>query len=404
MPDAQRIEQWYRHAVRACDPREATRLAVRALAFTTPPCLIAVGKAAASMAEGAIEALDAVPSEGIVVSPTGHPSTCHGLAHLAGDHPVPGAGSRTAADAIHALVASPRRATDALVLVSGGTTSLIAAPVAPVTTAEMLETFELLLASGAPIEVMNYVRRRMLRWGGGRLAAALAPTRVWCLAVSDVMTGDLASIGSGPCVADDGPASVPAELMQKLPRSVQALLPTPLPRAASPVSARIILDNTTAVSAVQSQLVDAGLTLATPPLRILAGEAREAGSLLGRHLATMPVGAFVLGGEPTVTLTRGAGLGGRCQELALAAAHEIRGLPITLLAAGTDGRDGPTDAAGAIVTGDSWDAMVAAGRDPAADLRTHASHDALAAIHALIPAWPTGTNVNDVVIGVRRPA
>ena len=376
---------------------------MRALAFTAPPLLVAVGKAAVSMAEGAIEGLDGAPTQGIIVSHTGDPSTCHGLSHLAGDHPVPGERSLAAADAIQALIAAPRRAADALVLVSGGTTSLIAAPVEPVSKDEMLATFELLLASGAPIDVVNHIRRRMLRWGGGRLAAALAPARVWCLAVSDVMTGDLASIGSGPCVADDGPASVPASLVQQLPRSVQSLLRSPLPPLQSPVSARVILDNASAVAAIESQIVATGLPVNAPPVPTLAGEARDAGTALGRHLATMPVGAFVLGGEPTVTLGDRAGPGGRCQELALAAAHEIRGLPVTLLAAGTDGRDGPTDAAGAIVTGDSWDRMFAAGRDPRADLLAHESHAALAAIRALIPAWATGTNVNDLVIGIRRP-
>lgn len=402
MPDSPRIEQWYRDAVRACDPREATCQAVRALAFTAPPLLVAVGKAAVSMAEGAIEALGEAPAGGLIVSPTGIPPTYHGLAHLAGDHPVPGARSAAAADAIGEVVAASPRGPDALVLVSGGTTSLIAAPVAPVSTEELHATFELLLASGAPIDVMNHVRRRILRWGGGRLAAALAPRRVSCLAVSDVMTGDLASIGSGPCIADDAPTFVPADLLQGLPPSVQELMRSPLPPARDAVTARIILDNASAVAAVRSHIAAAGLVESPPPMPTLAGEARDAGIVLGRHLATMSAGAFVLGGEPTVTLAGGSGLGGRCQELALAAAREIRGLPVTLLAAGTDGRDGPTDAAGAIVDGNSWDRILAAGRDPGADLGAHASYAALSAIGALIPSWPTGTNVNDLVIAVRR--
>jgi glycerate 2-kinase len=400
--DSTRLDQWYRDAVRACDPQEATRHAVRALPFTSAPLLIAVGKAAVAMARGALDALDEPPCRGIVVSPDGHPDQVGGLSHLAGDHPVPGAHSLAAADAIAALVATTPHATEALVLVSGGTTSLIAAPVASISHEEMIATFELLLASGAPIDLMNQIRRRLLRWGGGRLAAALAPARIRCLAVSDVMTGDLASIGSGPCIPEHHAPSVPPSLMQRLPASVRALLLGAPPPAPEPETARIILDNAAAVDAARAHVLDAGLPMVPPPFGTLDGEAREVGVALGQHLAGIDVGAWVLGGETTVTLDVSAGRGGRCQELALAAARQIRGRPVTLLAAGTDGRDGPTDAAGAIVDGDSWDRMIRAGRNPDEDLRTHHAYDALSAINALVPAWNTGTNVNDLVIGVRR--
>ena len=145
-------------------------------------------------------------------------------------------------------------------------------------------------------------------------------------------------------------------------------------------------------------------TIVPTTIHTLDGEASLAGAAIGRALSSSSPGAFVLGGETTVTLIANAGRGGRCQELALAAARELRGQPATLLAAGTDGRDGPTDAAGAIVDGTSWERMIQAGRDPAADLAAHRAYDALAAIGALIKAWPSGTNVNDLVIGLRRSA
>jgi hydroxypyruvate reductase len=402
MEDRRLLETWYHEALRASDPQSATREAVAALALASPPLLLAIGKGAASMARGALEALTLAPCAGLIVSETGSPDRIGGLRHIRGDHPVPGAASQQAADAIGELVASQRGVADALVLVSGGTTSLIAAPVEGLATTELRSTFEVLLASGVGIDVMNGVRRRLLRWGGGRLAAALAPARVYCLVVSDVMSGDLAAIGSGPCVPMGRPVEVPATLAARLPAAAWGALFAPVPAPPQPAIARIILDNRTPIAAIRGALRSSRIHEEAAPFRVLDGEAREAGRHLGRHLVSLGNGAFVVGGETTVTLSPGAGPGGRCQELALATAREIRGLPLTLLAAGTDGRDGPTDAAGAIVDGKTWDAIIAAGRDPEADLLAHRSHAALGAAGALIPACPSGTNVNDVVIGLAR--
>ncbi|MBL8980625.1 MAG: DUF4147 domain-containing protein [Gemmatimonadetes bacterium] len=402
MTDSQLLARWYHETVQACDPREATRVATARLGLNAPVRLIAVGKAAVAMAHGARDALHHPPLAGLVVSPTGEPPEVAGLRHVAGDHPVPAQGSAEAAAALDALVASHRGA-ETLVLVSGGTTSLIAAPRPPLSVHEMQSAFDVLLGSGADIDVVNAVRRRLLQWGGGRLAAALAPSRVSCLIVSDVMSGDVASIGSGPCAASATERPVPDALRAALPERVRTMLDDPLP-ALPGVRNEIILDNRTAVASARQLIAAAGVLIVPTTIETLDGEASLAGAAIGRALSSSSAGAFVLGGETTVTLTANAGRGGRCQELALAAARELRGQPATLLAAGTDGRDGPTDAAGAIVDGTSWERMIQAGRDPAADLAAHRAYDALAAIGALIPAWPSGTNVNDLVIGLRRSA
>ena len=277
---------------------------------------------------------------------------------------------------------------------------------------------------------MNRIRKRFSRWGGGRLAQALAPARVRVFVVSDVIGDDLASIGSGPCVPDPATAAEvralleQADLWRKIPESARRLLalataaktaetPKPGDQAFARVTLELIASNSLALEAAAKRAAELGLVpvvTETP----LAGEASATGASVAASLLqncrrggnTQPAGArrcFIWGGETTVTLGEAPpGLGGRCQELALAAARALDGAPsgLALLAAGTDGRDGPTDAAGAIVDGATWRAVAAAGRDPARDLAAHDAYRALDAAGALLRVGLTGTNVMDVVIGV----
>jgi glycerate 2-kinase len=319
------------------------------------------------------------------------------------------------------------------VLLSGGTTSLVGAPVEGLFPAELTGLYGVLLGSGLDITAMNRIRKRFSRWGGGRLARALAPARVRVYAVSDVIGDDLASIGSGPCVPDPTTAAELRRLLEDsslwdlLPPSARRLLtavetgepaetPKPGDQAFARVSVELIASNRLALEAAAKRAAELGLArvIAETPL---AGEAAAAGAsvaaLLLQHCgrgkipqpedgALVPARCLVWGGETTVTLGESAGLGGRCQELALAAARALAGAGpgIALLAAGTDGRDGPTDAAGAIVDGDTWNAIRGAGRDPERDLGAHDAYHALDAAHALLRPGLTGTNVMDVVIGI----
>ncbi|MBA3318631.1 MAG: DUF4147 domain-containing protein, partial [Gemmatimonadales bacterium] len=338
-------------------------------------------------------------------------------------------GSLAAAQALGAVAARAAKGDEVWVLLSGGTTSLIGAPVDGIPAEDLSRLYALLLGSGLDVTAMNRIRKRFSRWGGGRLALALAPARVRVYLVSDVIGDDLASIGSGPCVPDLATAAEVRGLLQRsglweqIPettrrqlRQAEAGRIAETPKPGDPAFARVTLEliasNGLALEAAAKRAAELGLdpVVSDTPL---AGEAREVGAsvaatLLQDHASrSVPQPerrhCFIWGGETTVTLgSLPAGLGGRCQELALAAAGALAGAPsgVALLAAGTDGRDGPTDAAGAIVDGMTWKAMAAAGRDPARDLVAHDAYRALDAAGALLRPGLTGTNVMDVVIGV----
>jgi hydroxypyruvate reductase len=428
--------------VKGVDPRAATRAAISArLTSAAPPFwILALGKAAGAMADAALQVLREHGTDaegGIVVAPESVPSPHPHVTVVAGDHPVPSINSRHAADLIDDLVQRIRGAGTAFVLLSGGATSLVAAPVAGVSERDLSWMFEALLSSGADITVMNAIRKRFTRWGAGRLAHALAPARVHCLIVSDVVGDDIPSIASGPCAPDPRTSADVLALIERdglepfVPRTLRELLrvpsvesepPAPNDPAFERVECTVILGNRDALEAA----ADAARTLGAAPVRVVAEPLlddatftaqrlvdelvrfREAG-ILDAASAENPDARFACmlwGGETTVRLGAGEPApGGRCQELALAAADALqaegeRGVGLTLLAAGTDGRDGSTDAAGAVVDAATWDELVTAGRDPANDLAEHRSHDALNAVGALLRTGLSGTNVGDIVVGV----
>jgi glycerate-2-kinase len=241
-----------------------------------------------------------------------------------------------------------------------------------------------------------------------------------------VIGDDLASIGSGPLVPDPTTAAELRDLLQRadlwsrLPESARGLVasaeagkaaetPKPGDQAFARVTLELVVSNRLALEAAARRAAELGLApevLETP----IAGEASEAGASVAAKLLyncarkSIPQpSCMIWGGETTVTLGEGpTGLGGRSQELALAAAHVLEGAPegTALLAAGTDGRDGPTDAAGAIVDGSTWSAILRSGRDPVHDLATHDAYHALDAAGVLLRPGLTGTNVMDIVIGV----
>jgi hydroxypyruvate reductase len=420
----------YRAAIEAADPRDATRQAVAAIGDLTPRVsIIAVGKGAHRMASGAAAALRERALEvagGLVVANEPDPESTHGLEAMAGDHPTPGPRSLAAADRLRALAERTTSEADAIVLVSGGATSLIAAPVEGIGPEDLRQAFAALLASGADIELMNAVRKRLLRFGAGRLAMALRSRRVHCLIASDVIGNDPASIASGPCVPDTGTASDTrararaAGAWDELPAKVRALHdamadgsvedvpPRDHPRFAT-TSVRVILDRTNAERGASAEAEKHGVQVSVRR-EPLAGEASVAGRrfafevLAGRDRGTH---CTIWSGETTVTLNGSRAPGGRCQEFALAAAIRLeeaggKAAGLTILTAGTDGRDGPTDAAGAIVDATTSSRIRDQGIDPMEALRQHDSYRALDAAGALFRTGPTGTNVNDVVIAILR--
>lgn len=395
--------------------------------------VFAFGKAANAMAHAAVSTLERSLAEiagGVVVGPETADAPCGTVSAMVGDHPVPGRRSFAASARISDLIARKRGVDLGIVLISGGATSLIAAPLRGMSESDLSLVFELLLGAGLDIHEMNAIRKRFSRWGAGRLTLALAPARSVCLAVSDVPGDDIASIGSGPCVPD--PTKVHAvidslkrvNLFDGLPPSFrQYLLDTArgvipeTPKASHPafahVTARIIANNTIALNSAAGAARRAGFDTVVHGAP-LVGEASHAGERIARELTAVRANArpgsahcHIWGGETTVSLRGPAPPGGRCQELALAAARELAaagddGKGISVLAAGTDGRDGPTDAAGAIVDDTTWSAITAGGRDAAASLREHEAYDALASAGALFKPGLSGTNVMDITIGLVR--
>jgi glycerate 2-kinase len=427
------LSELYTVATAAVDPGPA--LARRLHGLEPPrraPWVIALGKAAVPMARAAVETLATrgrEPAGGLVVPPAAAAAPHPSLQVVPGDHPEPGPRSLAAAGALAGVAARASRGDEVWVLLSGGTTSLIGAPVEGITPGELTTLYNLLLGSGLDITAMNRIRKRFSRWGAGRLALALAPAPVRVYVVSDVIGDDLASIGSGPCVPDPSTAGEVRALLERsglwerIPQSARrhvsdasagarAETPKPGDQAFARVTLELIASNGLALEAAAKRAAELGLVpvLSDTPL---AGEASAAGTSVAATLLQDYAASDIpqrrrgrcriWGGETTVTLgSVPPGLGGRCQELALAAARVLAGVPdgVALLAAGTDGRDGPTDAAGAIVDGRTWAAIEAEGRDPARDLAAHDAYRALDAAGVLLRPGLTGTNVMDVVIGV----
>jgi hydroxypyruvate reductase len=433
--DRELMLELYDAAIDAALPGPATTRAIDALSINrgSRVWLYAFGKAAAPMASAAVASLLRslhTIAGGVVVSPDGAAAPYPTLVAMRGDHPVPGQHSFAAAAKI-AEVTSGRRGSDvAIVLISGGASAMIGAPLKAMSEGDLVALFELLLGSGLDITSMNAVRKRFTRWGAGRLALALAPAATYCLAISDVPDDDLAVIGSGPCVADaTKPRDIQeilerANLFARIPQAHRDYLasvgrgaipdtPTTSHPAFAHITARVIGNTKIAVDAAAQRARQKGFAVDVVESR-LTGEAARAGEAIARHLLELRASGaekrcVVWGGETTVTLgsgpSGGTAGGGRCQELALASArvlHEAgdKAAGISILAAGTDGRDGATDAAGAVIDAHTWDAIVAAGRDPVHALAAHESNSALHAANALIGRRDTGTNVNDVVIGL----
>jgi glycerate 2-kinase len=429
------LDRLFRAAVAAADPAAAVNAALETLPVQTSGrlFLLALGKASAAMADAAIawsREKGKALSGGVVVGPAAiihrHPPIIH---HQVGDHPVPGSNSVKAADLVDRLSLELRNEDEVWVLLSGGTSSLVGAPVPGVTPEDYVELFQILLASGLDIRTTNLVRKRVSRWGGGRLALALSPARVRVLAISDVADDDLATIGSGPCAPDPTSATELKTILgtrglwHRLPDTVCSYIEEVIgglrgetPKFDDPrfsrVQSLVLANTTTAISGAVNEA--RALALSCSIEGTLAGDATEQGADIAAYLVEAArrgrQGIFLWGGETTVTLGRptdrheapAAGTGGRCQQLALSAAIRLgeakAGDRITLLAAGTDGRDGPTDAAGALIDGTT----AAAVGNPREYLERHDAYPALKRAGALFITGPTGTNVRDLVIGLIR--
>ena len=363
----------YRAALSAVDGRRRVRAALAADRDDRPVSILAVGKAASAMAEGALDALGTRIERGLVIAP--EDGLDHGLLALprihcmAGDHPVPGERSLAAGKAAMAFAAGTPAASRVLLLVSGGASSLIEA-LAPGITLEKLQRLnEWAHAEAVDIKALNERRASLSLVKAGRLAGLFRDCSIEGLMISDVPGDDPAVVGSGLLATVDR-----VTLVGCLDDALDAAL-----RAAH---AR-------------------GLDAERAPRR-LAGDAAAAARDVCHEFAVGVRGLVLWGGETVVRLPARPGRGGRCQHLALSAARQIAGHPeLVILAAGTDGRDGASEDAGAIVDGDTISRARAAGFDAATSLEAADSGSLLEACGDLIYTGPTGTNVGDLVMALR---
>ena len=398
-------------AVEVADP-------MRSLAGVLPPkppgrvVVVGAGKASARMAE-AVEAVWG-PCEGLVITRYGYARPCRGIEIVEAAHPVPDAAGAAATARMIDLLTGLGADDFVLALISGGASALLVAPVEGVTLAEKQAVNASLLASGAPIDRMNTVRKHLSRVKGGQLAAAAYPARMLALMISDVPGDDPAFIGSGPTVGD---ASTPADAQAVLARwgvAVPDAVSAALARGSGvvpPGDGRLArVENVIYAAPRQSLQAAAERAQALlPGVEVrhlgdaLEGEAREvaaAQAALAREEAAglapgNPPVLILSGGELTVT-RRGDGIGGPNAEFCLALALALQGQPrVHAIACDTDGVDGAAEVAGAIVAPDTLHRAGARGLDAAAALAANDAHRFFAALGDQVITGPTLTNVND---------
>jgi hydroxypyruvate reductase len=423
------LEALFQAGLEAADPTAAVRSAASELGIARDPLyrgarfvVVAAGKAAGPMASALEESLGDRIARGVGVTKDGHGVPLRRIALREAGHPIPDARGENAAREALALAESARPDEVLIVALSGGASALLPCPAPGLTLRDLAATTDELLRSGADIEELNAVRKHLSGIGGGNLARRARCRRIFVLCISDVVGDRLDLIASGPCAPDPSTYRDALDVLERrgirdrIPASVVRHLeegargrcdetPKPGDPAFERVRSLILANNRSALAGAQRAAARAGLATIVV-CDGLRGEARA----VGRRLAALtravrserPV-CLLAGGETTVTV-RGPGRGGRNQELALAAALELANSDgITLLAAGTDGTDGPTDAAGAYADPHTVARAAALGVDASESLERNDSHGFFAAEGGLLRTGPTGTNVMDLALLLVRP-
>jgi len=409
MPIHNDAQQIITAALAACLPDEAVR---RALSTHTVRdgrvFLVAVGKAAWQMAACAADILGQKLHRGIVITKYGHSKGEIARCRIVeAGHPVPDENSYAGTKLVMEMVEDLERDDEVIFLVSGGGSALFEYPLIEKETMEALT--QQLLASGANIVEMNTIRKRLSAVKGGRFAQLCAPAQVFSIVLSDIIGDPLDMIASGPAYPDSSTCAeaeaIAAKYDLKLTAEMEKLLRTETPKTLTNVETIV----TGSVRQLCKAAADTCRALGYEPVFLtdrLTCEAREAGAFLSAvarsHDDSPRSLAFIAGGETVVHLT-GSGKGGRNQELALAAAEGIAGMDDTVIfSLGSDGTDGPTDAAGGLVDGTSAAALHRAGLTIHEVLQRNDAYHALKTIGGLLITGPTGTNVNDVAVALLR--
>lgn len=385
------------------------------------------GKATARMALAVEELLGERISKGLVIVKQGHKAPLRSIEQVESSHPVPGAAGAAGTRRVLDILRDADERTLVICLLSGGASALLAAPADGLTLEDKQQTTMLLLNAGASIAELNAVRKHLSAVKGGRLAQAASPAQVVTLILSDVIGDRLDVIASGPTTPDESSFSAAWAVIEKygLQEQIPARVRDRLQRGLAGQEAETAKAGDPCFDRTQNAIVGGiGQALAAAAEKArqldfvteiadagLQGEARDAARMLVRRtyatLAAMRAGerrCLLWGGETTVAV-HGSGKGGRNQELALAFALEIEGAAgVSMLSAGTDGTDGPTDAAGAMVDGEAAARARQAGLDPVAYLENNDSYnffhrlDELTGGHSHLITGPTGTNVMDIQI------
>ena len=400
--DAQQI---IRQAITAVLPDTAVQRALMGRSFPGQVFLIAVGKAGWQMARAALDCLTAPFAGGIVLTKYDHvKGELPGVTCYEAGHPVPDENSCRGTEAVLRLTADLQSTDTVLFLLSGGGSALFEKP--RTSLAEMQDVTRQLLACGADIVEINTLRKRLSGVKGGRFAAHCAPAAVEAIILSDVLGDTLDMIASGPAAPDTSTCAQAQRIAEKyqlrLSDAAWACLAEETPKMLLNVHTQII----GSVRALCTAAGDVCKALGYRTIFLtdrLDCEAREAGRFLAAiarsHAGRGERLAFLAGGETVVHVT-GKGLGGRNQELALAAAEGLAGLNAAVFSVGSDGTDGPTDAAGGYADGDTLAALQAQGLCLAEVLADNDAYHALQAVEGLLMTGPTGTNVNDVAVAL----
>ena len=430
----QELTEIYRAAIASVDPAVLVGRALDgAIAGSEPAAelvakarrvvVLAVGKGSYAMVSELDRKLGRRIARGLAVVPRGlhiasTPERCECRPSA---HPVPDQSSADAAKAALELLREVKKGDLVIVALSGGASAMFVAPADGVTLDDKIATNAALLRSGATIKELNCVRKHLSAVKGGNLLRSIpSGAKTVALILSDVPGDDLATIGSGLTVPDPTTFSdaiaimkrrrvwgrTPERVRERLEKGLAGEIPE-TPKSNDPIFAQVtnllIGSNRTAVDAAADEAVRRGYTIAR--WRDLAGEADDLGRDLAHYLAKIEASrvCIVAGGEPTVTV-RGGGRGGRAQQCALAMAMELAQIApeakVAALIAGSDGIDGPTDAAGAFAFAESIERAVVSGIDPATALRRNDAYNVFDSIGDLLRTGPTGTNVTDLLIGL----
>ncbi|RAO99122.1 glycerate kinase [Petrotoga sp. 9PW.55.5.1] len=389
-------------------PDKAVKEEVEKLNLSGNVYLVAIGKAAWRMAKAAKDFLKDKIEEGIVITKYGHSQgQIEGLKIYEAGHPVPDENTIKATEKVVELVKKLNEKDTLLFLVSGGGSALFELPAEEISLEDLKRTTDLLLKSGANIVEINTIRKHLSQVKGGKFAKLVEPAKIYSLVLSDVLGDRLDSIASGPAYPDSTTVQDVERIVEKyrlnLPEHVISALKNETPKELNNVETRIV----GSVSRVCENAQEVAKSLGYSTLILtttLDCEAKEAGSFLAsiakevkeKNRPLEKPCAIILGGE-TVVHVRGKGIGGRNQELALSAARGISNYEdVVIVSVGTDGTDGPTDAAGGIVDGMTVQRLEENGINIEDVIDNNDSYHALQSIDGLVITGPTGTNVNDL--------